>query len=183
MLHGLSLYSVIREGGRLLVKLVSAGEKRTEKVFASLLVTELWPSYLLCSCIRAYWEMGQRHRHDKKISEAYILWAELQQDLKKLGLSCTGCIPVQSLGHKGPCISAYCCNWSLDFKIFVWVVQPTWPAGHMKTVCMCNKYLPCVSGVTKKEDARTELWTGLCDVSHTNHRPHVVYYTSLLIDP
>lgn len=53
----------------------------------------------------------------------------------------------------------------------------------MKTVCKCNKYLPCVSGVTKKEDARTELWTGLSDVSHTNHRPHVVYYTTLLSDP
>lgn len=69
--------------------------------------------------------MGQRHRHDNKIPEAYVLWAGLQQDLKKLNLSCTGYIPVQSPGHKGPCISAYCYNWSLDFKIFVWVVQPT----------------------------------------------------------
>lgn len=103
MSHRLSLCSLIREGGRVLGKLVSARGEWAEQPLASLLPTALWPAYLGCSWIEAHQDMEQRHRHDSKTLEAYVLCVELQEDVQKAVSNLywiAQCIPLQSSGHR-----------------------------------------------------------------------------------
>lgn len=87
------------------------------------------------------------------------------------------CNPVQSPDHRGPCISPYCYNRSLDCKLCPWVVQPTWPESHTKTICTCNKYLPCISEVTKTKNGHMSF--GLDYLMCHTDRPHAWYIIPL----